>query len=99
MSTALNALACTFVFAANTNLYCFYSAFREARRLRESVEQAMILAIFSYLLVNGVLFMDLFLGLNSIIIEAEALYILYLMTPILSFACLSRPTKNSVMKR
>jgi CRP-like cAMP-binding protein len=38
LASAINALACTFVFDANTNVYCFFSVFREARRLRESVE-------------------------------------------------------------
>lgn len=38
LSAAINALACTFVFDANTNIYCFYPVFREARRLREGVE-------------------------------------------------------------
>ena len=38
LSASINALGCSFVFDANTNIYCFFSVFREARRLRESVE-------------------------------------------------------------
>jgi hypothetical protein len=34
LSSALTALACDFVFKANTNIYCIFPAFREARRLR-----------------------------------------------------------------
>lgn len=64
LSAAINALACTFVFDANTNIYCFFSVFREARRLRESVESASLLAIFLYIIVFLVLFVDLCLSVN-----------------------------------
>lgn len=64
LSIALNSLACSFVFDANTNIYCFFSVFREARRLREGVEQAMLLALFIYLQVFLIFFVDLVLGLH-----------------------------------
>mmetsp|Transcript_5318 Transcript_5318/g.8208 ORF Transcript_5318/g.8208 Transcript_5318/m.8208 type:complete len:115 (+) Transcript_5318:3875-4219(+) len=34
LSSSLTALGCNFVFDANTNIYCIFPAFREARRLR-----------------------------------------------------------------
>lgn len=45
------------------------------------------------------LFIDLILGINYFISETETLYILFLLLPVSAFACLSRPTKNSNMKR
>lgn len=65
LSKAINSLACTFVFDANTNIYCFFPAFREARRLRESVEQASMMAIFLYLTVLTILFIDLIIGMKN----------------------------------
>ena len=64
LSAAINAIGCSFVFDANTNIYCFFSVFREARRLRESVEQAALLSLFTYLNVFLILFIDLILGLE-----------------------------------
>jgi hypothetical protein len=99
MSAAINSLGCSFVFEASTNIYCFFSVFREARRLRESVEQAMILALFSYLNLFMVLFIDLILGLHHFCTQVEVLYLLCLLIPVFSLSCMARPTKNSVMKR
>lgn len=99
LSAAINSLACTFVFDANTNIYCFFSIFREARRLRESVEQSILLALTLYLVVFFTLFIDLALGFDFYISQVETLYILFLSIPIGAFSCMSRPTKNSIMKR
>ena len=99
MSAAINSLGCSFVFEASTNIYCFFSVFREARRLRESVEQAMILALFSYLNLFLILFIDLILGLHHFCTQLEIMYLLCLFVPIFSLSCMARPTKNSVMKR
>jgi hypothetical protein len=99
LSASINALACTFVFDANTNIYCFFSVFREARRLRESVEQASILAIALYMVVFFTLLIDLILGLDHYISQIETLYLLFLSIPAGAFTCLYRPTKNSIMKR
>ena len=87
------------MFDANTNIYCFFSVFREARRLRESVEQASIMTMFLYLNVFAVLFIDLCLGIDHFCNQLEVLYILLVMVPMYSLGCMSRPTKNSVMKR
>lgn len=87
------------MFDANTNIYCFFSVFREARRLRESVEQASILAIFLYLMLFSIFFIDLCLGLYSFCDILETIYIQIIFIPLLSFVCLARPTKNSAMKR
>lgn len=99
LSAAINSLACTFVFEANTNIYCFFSVFREARRLRESVEQACLLTIFTFYTVFTVLFVDLALGLYHYCNQLEVLYILIIFVPIFALSCMSRPTKNSIMKR
>lgn len=99
LSAALNALGCSFVFDANTNIYCFFSVFREARRLRESVEQAVLLALFVYLHIFLILFVDLILGLYHYCDQLETLYLLLIFVPILSISCMARPTKNSNMKR
>ena len=99
LSAAINSLACTFVFEANTNIYCFFSVFREARRLRESVEQASLLTIFTYFTVFSVLFVDLILGLHHYCTQVEVLYILIIFVPTFALSCMSRPTKNSIMKR
>jgi hypothetical protein len=64
LSAAINSLGCSFVFDANANIYCFFSIFREARRLRESVEQALVLALFTYLNVFLILFLDLVIGVH-----------------------------------
>ncbi|CDW88835.1 transmembrane protein [Stylonychia lemnae] len=99
LSAAINALACTFVFDANTSIYFFFSVFREARRLRESVEQASLLSIFIYLMLFLIFLLDLCLGLYNYIDQLETLYILFVFVPLFSFSCMSRPTKNSIMKR
>ena len=99
LSVAINSLACSFVFDANTNIYCFFSIFREARRLRESVEQALVLALFTYLNVFLILFVDLILGLHHYCTQLEVIYILCIFVPLFSLSCMARPTKNSVMKR
>jgi hypothetical protein len=99
LSAAINALACTFVFEANTNIYCFFSVFREARRLREGVEQALLLTLFIYMTLFLVLFVDLVLGFHHYCEELEVLFILLIFVPAFALSCMSRPTKNSVMKR
>ena len=99
LSAEINSLGCSFVFDANTNIYCFFSIFREARRLRESVEQAMVLSLFTYLNVFLILFVDLILGVHHFCTQLEVLYILCIFVPIFSLSCMARPTKNSVMKR
>jgi hypothetical protein len=57
------------------------------------------MSIGMYFCVFIPLFIDLILGINYFISETETVYILFLLLPVSSFACLSRPTKNSTMKR
>lgn len=57
------------------------------------------MTIFIYLNVFSVLFLDLVLGLDHFCDQLEVLYILLIFTPLFSLTCMSRPTKNSVMKR
>ena len=45
LSASLNRLSATFVFDASTNIYCFFTVFREARCLRESLERALMMLI------------------------------------------------------
>jgi hypothetical protein len=48
LSGALTALACTFVFDANSNVYCIYPALREARRLKLGIEVAALMSLSAY---------------------------------------------------
>jgi hypothetical protein len=57
------------------------------------------MTIFLYLNVFAVLFVDLCLGLEHYCSQLEVLYTLLVFTPLFSLSCMSRPTKNSVMKR
>jgi hypothetical protein len=67
--------------------------------LRESVEQALVLALFTYLNVFLILLVDLVLGLHHFCTQLEVLYILCVFVPLFSLSCMARPTKNSIMKR
>lgn len=58
IAAMINSLPCNHVFAPNTNTLCFFAIFREARRLRESVEQAALLTFFCYFLLLLVHFID-----------------------------------------
>ena len=46
-----------------------------------------------------ILLLDLILGIKGSITQIETCYILFLVIPIASFSCLSRPVENSFMKR
>lgn len=59
----------------------------------------MVLCIFIYCNVFLVLFLDLILGLPHYTTQLETLYLLIVFVPLFSLACMSRPTKNSVMNR
>jgi hypothetical protein len=67
LSSSLTALACDFVFEANTNIYCIFPAFREARRLRQSLEMCILMATVSYSTLLFTYFIsEVVLGINSI---------------------------------
>jgi hypothetical protein len=57
------------------------------------------MAISFYFIVFLIMFVDLVLGLYNYCDQLETIYTLFIFVPALSFTCLSRPTKNSVMKR
>jgi magnesium-transporting ATPase (P-type) len=66
LSSQLTALACDFVFKANTNVYCIYPALRESRRLIEGIRHVVIMCSVCY----GTIFMSYFIseviiGINS----------------------------------
>ena len=63
------------------------------------MEQASLMAIFIYLHVFFILFVDLILGVYHYCDQLETLYILFIFVPIFSISCMARPTKNSIMKR
>ena len=67
LSRDLTALACTFVFEANTNIYCIYPALRESRRLKLGIELTCLMATTSYLTLYLTFFIsEIFLGINSV---------------------------------
>ena len=45
LSASLNRIATTFVFDANTRITCMIPVFREARRLREATEHALLMIL------------------------------------------------------
>jgi len=59
----------------------------------------MVLALFTFLNLFLILFVDLMLGLHHYCTQLEVLYILCIFVPVFSLSCMARPTKNSIMKR
>ena len=57
------------------------------------------MAIYIYLMLFLIFLIDLCLGMYNYIDQLETLYILFVFVPLFSFSCMSRPTKNSIMKR
>ena len=47
----LNGLPCAFLYEANTNVFSLYTLLREARRLKNGQQQALLLCIFVYMIV------------------------------------------------
>ena len=99
MSASLNSLSCTFVFDANTNITCFFPVFREARRLREVIEDVVLVILTLYGVVIGTLISVLALGFSFNYIGVfQTLYFIVISIPISVISCLARPTDNSIMK-
>lgn len=99
LSAALNRLAATFVFDANTDMGSFYPVFREARRLREATEHGLTML----LALNAVVILTqltcLMLGITvSYLDDLQTLFILILSIPASAVCCLASPTDNSIMK-
>jgi len=74
ISASINALSCTFVLDATTNIYCFYSIFRESRRLRESVENCLQMLSFLSLTLAVPFCLDLALGLPPFLYQFHLLF-------------------------
>ena len=62
-SASLNRFACAFVFDANMNINCFQPVFKEARRLRESIEHSFLMLYTLSALVVCTVAVSFFLGL------------------------------------
>ena len=99
LSAALNRLAASFVFDANTNITCFFPVFREARRLREASEHAltMLLSMTSIMCITSILCL-VFGASISYMDDLQTLFILVVSIPLSAISCLARPTDNSIMK-
>ena len=95
LSASLNRLACTFVFDANTNINCIFPVFREARRLREVMEDALMVILSLYGVLVTTLCIILTLGFNiSYISQEQTVYLMVISIPISVISCLARPTDN-----
>jgi len=67
LSRDLTALACTFVFEANTNIYCIYPALRESRRLQLGIKLTMLMSFITYITLLMIYFIsEIILGINSV---------------------------------
>ena len=65
-SSALTALACTFVLGANANTYQIFPALREARRLKMGMETTILMTFVSYgTLLLSYMISEVLLGINS----------------------------------
>ena len=96
LSRDLTALACTFVFEANTNIYCIYPALRESRRLKLGIELTMLLAILSYCTLYMTFFIsEMILGMNSVqfplLAKWQYLVLLFVIFPFSCLSCLQSP--------
>ena len=91
LSAALNRLAASFVFDAETNITCFFPVFREARRLREATEHAsmMLLTLTGVVSVTSIL--CLVFGLSMPYLDDhQILIILFICIPFSASSCLAR---------
>ena len=96
LSRDLTALACTFVFEANTNIYCIYPALRESRRLKLAIELTLLMAITSYLTIFlAFFFSEMVMGVNSmeypLLAKWQYLVLLVLIFPLSCLSCLQSP--------
>lgn len=65
-SSALTALACTFVLGANANIYQIFPALREARRLKMGIEATMLMTFCCYgTILMAYMISEIVLGINS----------------------------------
>lgn len=96
LSSHLTALACDFVFKANTNIYSIYPALREARRLTEGCRQMILMSTQSF----GTIFLSFFisevlLGIDSkkvpLLNNYHTLLLILVIIPVTSLLCLARP--------
>lgn len=110
LSSALTALACDFVFEANTNIYCIFPALREARRLRQGIEQTILMSIVCYSTLFLAYFIsEMVLGINSItyplLSKYQLMALVIIIFPTSCLLCLARPwnleilMKRSVLNR
>ena len=105
LSRELTALACTFVFDANTNIYCIYPAFREARRLKQGIEQTFLMIVFCYLTIFLTYFIsEIILGIDCVqyplMSHYQLLILMFLFLPASSLLCLTRQwNMESLMTR
>ena len=99
LSAALNRLSCTFVFDEKTNITCFFIVFREARRLREVIEDVLLVILTLYGVVVGTLTLVLALGFSiDYIGQFQTLYLIGICIPFNVVTCLARQTDNTIMK-
>lgn len=99
LSAALNRLAATFVFDANTNINCFFPVFREARRLRQALEHALMMILSLTGVVSLTLILNLLLGVTVPYLDyLQTLFILVISIPLSAVSCMARPTDNNIMK-
>lgn len=99
LSAALTALACTFVFEADTNIYCIYPALRESRRLRQGIEQAILMSFVCYCTLFLSFFIsEIVLGIDSyqfpLLHKYQILILTVVIIPFTCFTCLARPWKT-----
>lgn len=102
LSSQLTALACDFVFKANTNVYCIYPALRESRRLIEGIRHVVIMISVCY----GTIFMSYFIseviiGINSkslpLLTKYQLLALIFFIVPLSCMMCFGRPWNNDML--
>ena len=75
-----------------------FPVFREARRLREASEHALLMLISLTSVVAVTMISCFILGLNiDYLDEMQLLFILVVSIPLSAVSCLARPTDNSIM--
>jgi len=99
LSFKLNSIPCAFTYNANTNINSFFTLFREARRLKNGQQQALIMSTFLYMIILGTKIFEICLCIPSSMNNLQTLIACFLFIPILAFTYLFRPVSNNIMKR
>ena len=103
-SGALTALGCTFVLSANNNVYCFYPALRESRRLKLGIELAFIMAHITYgSLAGAYIISEVLLGIDGqkypLIAQYHFYCLILVVFPLICISCLAIPWNMEILMK